>query len=232
MFFNNNIYESQGSSVSNFMHKVYAWMSLGLAITASIAFYIFKNPATIGPVLHNPWLLFGLILVQFLLVIALSAFVIKMSFPAALIMFAFYSATVGLTLSFIFEIYTATSIYTTFLVTSGMFLLTSIYGYLTKSDLSSIGSFAMMALFGLILTGFINIFLHSSTLDYIYSIVGVIVFTLLTAYDTQQIKMLARKLIFVEEKKGNIAILGALTLYLDFINLFLFLLRFTGKQKD
>ncbi|KKP35075.1 MAG: hypothetical protein UR26_C0009G0008 [candidate division TM6 bacterium GW2011_GWF2_32_72] len=219
-------------SVVNFIYKVYGWMSIGLAITAGISFYIFKNPAIAEPVLKNPWLLFGLIILQFVLVIALSGFVLKMSFPVAFMMFAFYAAMVGITLSFIFQVYTASSIYSTFLITSGMFAVTCLYGYFTKADLTSVGSFAFMALIGLILTGFVNIFLKSAMLDYVYSVAGVIIFTLLTAYDSQQIKALARKLMFTGEVRNKIAILGALTLYLDFINLFLFLLRFTGRRSE
>lgn len=223
--------DHDGSSVKNFMYKVYGWMAVGLAITAGIAFYVFKNPV-LAQAIQNSWLLIGLIIVQFALVIALSAFVLKMSYPVAFMMFAFYSAITGLTLSFVFQIYTETSIYSTFLVTSGMFAVTCLYGYFTKADLTSVGSFAFMALIGLILTGFINMFLQSAMLDYIYSIIGVIVFTLLTAYDSQQIKTMARKLMVSDETRNKIAILGALTLYLDFINLFLFLLRFTGNKKE
>ena len=232
MDFNEHSYEQGDNSIASFMYKVYGWMSIGLAITAGIAYYISKNPALAEPILKNMWLLVGLIILQFALVIALSAFVLRMSFPVAFMMFAFYSAITGITLSFIFQVYTQTSIYSTFLVTSGMFAATCLYGYFTNADLTKVGSFAFMALIGLVLTGFINMFLRSAMLDYIYSVVGVIVFTLLTAYDSQQIKMMARKLMFAGEEANKIAISGALTLYLDFINLFLFLLNFTGKRNE
>lgn len=225
-------YDQGGSSVANFMYKVYGWMAVGLAITAGIAFYVFKTPAVAEPILKNPWLLFGLIILQFALVIALSGFVLKMSFPMAFMMFAFYSAITGLTLSFVFQVYTESSIYSTFFVTAGMFAATCLYGYFTKADLTSVGSFAFMALIGLVLAGFINMFLQNAMFDYICSIIGVIVFTLLTAYDSQQIKTMARQLMVSDETRNKIAITGALILYLDFINLFLFLLRFTGSKKD
>ncbi|MFC1842253.1 Bax inhibitor-1/YccA family protein [Candidatus Dependentiae bacterium] len=225
-------YPREEYSAANFMYKVYGWMSLGLAVTAGVAFYIFKNPSLYAPIEKNPWLLIVLIILQLVLVIVLSAFILKLSFPVAFLLFLFYAFTVGVTFSFIFQVYIISSIYATFFVTSGMFAITCLYGYFTKADLTAMGSFAFMALIGLILTGLVNMFLQSAMLDYIYSAVGVIVFTLLTAYDSQKIKQMARRLMGSAQMRNKIAIMGALTLYLDFINLFLFLLRFMGKKEN
>jgi len=225
-------YEQRVSS-TGFMYKVYGWMSFALAITAAVAFYVSKNPAIYAPIKTNSWLLVGLFIFQLVLVIFISAAIMKISYTTAFIAFIIYAASVGLTLSFVFEIYTKSSIYATFLVTAGMFGVTCLYGYFTKSDLTSIGSFALMGLFGLILGGIVNIFLKSSGFDFVLSAVGVLIFTLLTAYDSQKIKQMAKGLMASQETRKKIAILGSLTLYLDFINLFLFMLRFMGQgRKD
>jgi len=217
-------------SLTDFMYKVYGWMSFALAITALVSYYVFKTEiysyfkASVG-------LMILLIVLQFALVIALSAFIMRMSYATAVLMFMVYAVSVGMTLSFIFEVYTPGSIYSTFLVASFMFVATALYGYFTKADLTSMGSFAFMALIGIIIASLVNIFLRSPMFDLIISIVGVFVFVLLTAYDTQKLKELGRRLIAPQMRK-KIAILGALTLYLDFINLFLFLLRLMGQQKE
>jgi len=225
-------YERQVSSPKNFIYKVYGWMSFALAVTALVAFYISKNPSIYAPFKTNPWLLVGLFIFQLILVIFISAAIMKISYFAALTAFIIYAASVGFTLSFIFEIYTDASIYTTFLVTAGMFGFTCLYGYLTKADLTSVGSFAFMGLIGLILGGLVNIFLKSSTFDFILSAAGVLVFTLLTAYDSQKIKQMAYKLLATPETRKKIAIVGALALYLDFINLFMYMLRFMGQSRE
>jgi len=225
-------YESRVSTSKDFMYKVYGWMSFALALTAGIAFYISKNPALYAPFEKNYLLLIGLFIFQLILVIVISAAIMRISFPVALGAFLIYAASVGITLSFIFKIYTEASIYTTFLVTAGMFGITCLYGYFTKADLTSVGSFAFMGLIGLILGGIVNIFLKSSGFDFFLSVVGVLVFTLLTAYDAQKIKQIANRFMASEETRKKIAILGALTLYLDFINLFLYLLRFFGQKRE
>lgn len=219
-------------SVSRFMHRVYAWMSFALAVTAGIAYYTFESQTLLKYLLVHPWAMVGLIVFQLLLVMGLAFFVMKMSLTAAVTAFVVYAATVGLTMASIFVVYTKTSIYATFLVTAGMFLVMALYGYFTKADLSALGSFMMMALVGLILGGLVNMFLQNSTFDYVLSGIGVIVFTLLTAYDTQKIKQLAQQLMVDSETRGKVAILGALTLYLDFINLFLYMLRFMGQRRE
>jgi len=222
---------SEGSAVSNFMYKVYGWMSFALAVTAGVSYYMFTTKNFFYYLMSHPWSLFGLIIFQFAMVIALSFFIMRMSVITAIIAFVLYAASVGLTMASIFFVYTNASIFATFLVTAGTFLVMALYGYFTKKDLSSWGSFLLMALLGIIIGMFVNMFLKSSSFDYFISAIGVLIFTLLTAYDTQKIKMLGSKLVD-QEVRSKIAILGALTLYLDFINLFLFLLRFMGNRRE
>jgi len=224
-------YPKQEAS-AGFMYKVYGWMSFALALTAFVAYYVYQTPAISTYFKTSYWLLIMLIIAQFALVIAISAFIMRMSYATAIVLFMLYAVSVGVFFSFIFETYTTASIYSTFLVTSLTFIITALYGYFTKADLTTMGSFAFMALIGIILASLVNWFLQSPMLDLIMSIVGVFVFILLTAYDTQKLKELGRRLMVAPETKKKIAILGALTLYLDFINLFLFLLRLMGQQKE
>jgi len=223
---------SQQEGHVGFMYKVYGYMSLALAVTASVAYAVFKTPAISAYVRSTPWLTIALIILQLVLVIVLSAVIMRLSFFTAFLLFMVYAMSVGVTFSFLFEVYTTSSIYATFLVTSLMFLITCLYGYFTKADLTSLGSFGFMALIGLIIGGVVNIFLRSSMFDFILSAFGVLVFTLLTAYDSQKIKELGYKLVASPATRAKVAIVGALTLYLDFINLFLYLLRFFGRSKD
>jgi len=174
----------------------------------------------------------GMIFLQLTLVIILAAFIMKLNPVTAVVLFIIYAISVGVTFSVLFSAYTESSIYATFLVTAGMFGVTCLYGYFTGADLTSLGSFGFMALIGLILGGFVNLFLRSPGFDFILSAAGVLVFTLLTAYDTQKIKMLGQRLMASPKTRDRIAILGALTLYLDFINLFLYMLRFMGRRRE
>jgi len=222
----------QREEATGFMYKIYGWMSFALAITALVAFYIHKTPVLSSYFKGSFWVLILLIILQFALVIAISAFILRMSYATAILLFMLYAISVGITFSFIFEVYTTASIYATFLVTALMFLVTCLYGYFTKADLTSWGSFGFMALIGIIIASFVNIFLKSTMFGFIMSIIGVFVFVLLTAYDTQKLKELGSRLVSAPEMKKKITILGALTLYLDFINLFLFLLRLMGQQKN
>ncbi len=219
-------------SVSRFMHRVYAWMSFALTVTAGISYYTFESKTLFLYLMTHTWAMIGLIIFQLALVMGLAFFIKRMSLTVAITAFVVYAASVGLTLASIFFVYTKTSIYATFLVTAGMFLVMALYGYFTKADLSAVGSYMMMALVGLILGGLVNMFLHNSMFDYILSGIGVVVFTLLTAYDTQKIKQIAQQLVADSETRGKVAILGALTLYLDFINLFLYMLRFMGQRQE
>lgn len=230
MYYNENIPAT--SSISSFLYKVYGWMGIGLSVTAATAYYLYSNTALFTAIFKNPLLLMGLFVIQIGLVIALSGFLNRMNFAVAVSTFIGYSVLTGITLSSIFYVYTFASIYVAFLIAAGMFAAMALYGYFTDADLTGIGSMARMALFGIIIAMIINIFLKSSSLDYIISLVGVALFTLLTAYDSQKIKQMGYAMIGHGEMVDKVAIIGALTLYLDFINLFLFLLRVMGKSRD
>lgn len=209
------------------VRQVYAWMGAGLLVTALVAFATATSPALFTAVVGNRLVFYGLMFGELGLVVALTAAINKLSAAAATLMFLAYSALNGVTLSIIFLAYTADSIASTFLVTAAMFGAMSAYGALTRRDLTSWGSFLFMGLVGVVIASLVNIFMRSDTVSWIVSGVGVIVFTGLTAYDTWKIKALA-----VGGATGRKpAILGALTLYLDFINLFLMLLRFLGRRR-
>lgn len=216
----------------NFMYKVYAWMSAALAITAGTAYYVASSSDLFQMLMGNSAIMIGLIVAQFALVLMLSFLLMRMSFIAALASFVVYSVLVGITLSSIFYVYTAGSIYVTFAVTAGTFGVMCVYGYFTKSDLTSIGNLSLMALIGMIIGGLVNLFLQSAAFDYALALIGVAVFTLLTAYDMQKIKQLGQTMVAERETMNKVAILGALTLYLDFLNLFLSLLRIMGNRRD
>lgn len=230
MYYNNN-YSASGTA-SSFMYKVYGWMAAGLAITAGTAFYVYTNTALFNAIFKHFYIIIGLFIAQLALVIALSGFVMRMSTAAATMAFIAYSVLTGVTLSSIFYAYTSSSIYLAFAVTAGMFGSMAIYGYVTKDDLTGVGSIARMGLFGIIIALLVNLFVKSAAADYIISLIGVGVFTLLTAYDSQKIKQLGSALVGQGEVVNKVAIVGALTLYLDFINLFLFLLRVMGKNRQ
>jgi len=230
MFF----YDQQGAAPateSNFMYKVYGWMCAALAVTAVTSFIVVSSPAVMGFV-FKPAVLLGLMIGSFALVIALSSMIRKLSFAAACMMFFVYAVVLGMMLATIFLVYTEGSIYSTFIVTSGMFGTMAIYGAFTRSDLTTVGNYAIMALWGLILSMIVNIFLQSQQFDFVISLAGVGIFVLLTAVDAQKIKALGQQLIADRQTMDKVALLCALTLYLDFINLFLFLLRLMGQRKD
>jgi FtsH-binding integral membrane protein len=203
-----------------------------LAITAGTAYYVASVPAIFNYMYTHSFLVIGLMIVQLGLVFVISMFINRMSFMTALVLFLLYAATLGVTLSSIFYVYTEGSILSTFLTTACMFGAMSAYGYFTKADLTSMGNMSMMVLFGLIIAMVVNMFLKSAQFDYILSGIGVVIFVLLTAYDTQKIKQFARPMLVEHEMIGKVTLLGALMLYLDFINLFLFLLRFMGNRRE
>lgn len=209
------------------IRQVYAWMGAGLAITAFMALVTLSSPALLNAVIGNRLLFFGLMIGELALVFTLSGAINRMSAATATLIFMAYSALNGVTLSIVALVYTADSIASTFVVTAGMFGAMSVYGYVTKRDLTSWGSFLFMGLIGVVIASVVNIFLANSTVAWVLSGAGVIVFTGLTAYDTWKIKEMSAQ--GTEGRKP--AILGALTLYLDFINLFLMLLRFTGNRR-
>jgi FtsH-binding integral membrane protein len=220
------------ASVRSFLYNVYGLMSAALVVTAGTAYYVSQTPAIYSALLSHTWGLILIFVAQIALVIALQSLLQRISFATALLLFMLFAISIGLTTSVIFLIYTDASIFKTFLITAGMFGIMSAYGYLTRSDLTTAGNIAFMALIGLVIAGIVNIFLKSSQFDLVISAVGVLVFTVLTAYDTQKLKELAQHLFADRETVAKVSVIGALTLYLDFINLFLFLLRFMGKKRD
>src|SRR3990172_12018591 len=223
MFSNGYEFEQR---VSSFMAGVYGWMSCGLAITAGVSYYVASVPAIFTYIYTHPGILIGLFVAQLAFVFALTLFLNRMTFITALVLFLLYATTLGITLSSIFYVYTEGSIISTFLTAACMFGVMSFYGYVTKADLTTVGNMSFMVLIGLVIGMLINMFLKSAQFDYILSGVGVVLFVLLTAYYTQRIKQLARSMLVDQELIGKVTLLGALTLYLDFINLFFFFLLF------
>ncbi len=222
-------------SVNAFVRSVYNWMCMGLAITGLIAWYVSGNTAFVDMIKRgNMGLFFILMIAELGLVVAISGFISKMKASTATALFILYSGLNGFTMSFIFLAYTASSIASTFFICALTFLACSVYGWTTKKDLTSIGSFMFMGLIGIIIASVVNMFIHSSALYYGISYIGVVVFVGLTAYDTQKIKdmALAQPAGLDGEVVRKGAILGALSLYLDFINLFLMLLRIFGNRRN
>lgn len=217
--------------VNTLMYKVYGWMFAGLAISAITAYYTATNAMLTKFVYGNPFVIFILIFVELFLVIGLVAAIQKMSSGTALLMFLVYSALNGLTLSSIFFVYDIGAIALAFVCASAMFGAMSIYGYFTKRDLTSWGPLLFMSLIGILVAMLINIFLRNSAVDYAISIVGVLVFTGLAAYDNQKIKQMLSSSNADEQTLDKMAIISALNLYLDFINLFLMLLRIFSRSR-
>lgn len=214
------------------MRKVYVWMTLALVITGVTAYGVATSPAMINAIFSNQMLFWGLIIAEFGLVMAISAGINKFSITTATLLFVLYSVINGATLSVIFLAFTMSSIANVFFITAGTFAVMAFIGYTTKKDLSGLGKMLFMALIGLIIATLVNvIFIKSSGLDLIVSYVGVLIFVGLTAYDTQKIKQMLVGADSSGETYQKIALLGALTLYLDFINLFLYLLRIFGKRE-
>ena len=214
------------------MRKVYLWMSLALVITGFTAYYVATTPALIGAIITNQILFWGLVIGELALVFGLSAAINKLSLTTATLMFVVYAVINGLTLSFIFLVYTASSITSVFFITAGTFAVMAFFGYFTKTDLSSLGKILMMALIGIIIATIVNIFTKSEGLAMILNYLGVLVFVGLTAYDSQKIKQMLMMAPDTGEVAQKVALLGALSLYLDFINLFLYLLRIFGSRRD
>lgn len=214
-----------------FMSKVYTWMSGGLAITGLIAMWIASNESLVYTIVTNKLLFYGLIIGEVLLVMYFMSMINRLSAQTAGIIFTGYAVLNGITLSVVFLAYTSASIATTFFVTAGTFAIMSIYGYYTKKDLTSWGNLLFMALIGVILASVVNFFMQSEMLYWIVTYVGVFVFVGLIAYDTQKIKAMSTASEIGSEAESKGAIVGALMLYLDFINLFLLLLRFFGDRR-
>ena len=217
---------------STLLQQVYGWMAGGLALTGLIAWWVSQSEAMINLVFGNRAVFFGLIILELGLVFGLSWGLTRMSATLATSAFLLYAAVNGITMAAIFLVYTGESIGSTFLVTGGTFAAMSMYGYTTKRDLSSWGNLLFMALIGLIIASVVNIFLQSDALGWVVTYAGVLIFVGLTAYDTQKIKKLSARIDPRDtETFQKAVVMGALQLYLDFINLFLYLLRILGKRR-
>lgn len=212
------------------MRKVYLWMALAMVITGLTSYYV-ASSSLIELIYANQFLFWGLLIGEFALVIGLSAAIDKLSLPIATLMFVLYSVVNGATLSFIFLLYTATSIVSVFFITAVTFSVMAVYGYFTKKDLTSLGRLLFMGLVGIIIASLVNIFVQSSGMSLIVSYIGVLVFVGLIAYDSQKIKTMLMQAPDASESMQKLALLGALSLYLDFINLFLHLLRILGSRR-
>ncbi len=231
--FYNQVEERAQSSALSFpalMSKVYLWMTLALVVTGMTAYYVASTPAILYAIVSNQIAFWGLFIGELVLVFVLSSRIMSLSFVTASLMFVIYSIMNGVFFSFILLAYTEQSIATTFLITAGTFGAMSLFGFVTKRDLSAMGRILFMLLIGLIIATVVNIFMKAEGLTLILNYAGVVIFVGLTAYDTQSIKQMLQE---HGDKEGaeKIALLGSLSLYLDFINLFIYLLRFFGESR-
>ena len=220
---------ADASYVSRVMKRVYLKMFFAMIVTALASFVCLNVPAVLYALASHPWLYFGLLIAEVVLVMVLAGALQKLSTVAATLLFYAYSILNGVVLSVILLQYTAASVFSTFVITAAVFGTMTVYGYVTKSDLSRVGNFLFMALIGLIICTIVNIFLKSSTMEWVISFAGVVIFIGLTAWDTQKIKQMAA--LTDGSQAGKLATIGALSLYLDFVNLFLYLLRFFGNRE-
>lgn len=218
-------------SERSFLSQVYLWMAMGLALTGFVSGWMALNPSVVIAFARNMGLFIVLALVQLGIVFWLSSQILRLSVMTATIGFSIYATLNGILFSTIFLAYTAASIASTFFATAGMFGLVSVYGFVTRRDLTSIGSLAFMGLIGVILASVVNWFFRSPALDAMITYVGIAVFIGLTAYDTQKLKQIHRQGFSSGDLRAKMALLGALKLYLDFINLFLLLLRLMGRRR-
>ena len=214
------------------MRKVFVWMTLALAITGLTAYGVATSPTILSLIFSSKVTFFGLIIAEFALVFAISGAINRLSLSTATLLFILYSVINGATLSTIFFAFSVATIGKVFFITAGTFGAMALVGYTTKTDLTSIGKLLFMALLGIIIASVVNMFVGSSGLDLILSYVGVLVFVGLTAYDTQKIKQMCQTAPDAGESAQKLAMIGALSLYLDFINLFLYLLRIFGNNRD
>ena len=220
---------ADASYVSRIMKRVYLKMFLAMIVTAVTSFVCMNVPAVFVTLMSNSGLYFGLLIAEVVLVFVLAGALNKLSSPVASLIFYVYSILNGVVLSAILAAYTASSVFSTFVITAAVFGTMTVYGYVTKSDLSRVGTFLFMALIGLLICTIVNIFMKSSTMEWIISFAGVVIFIGLTAWDTQKIKQMAA--MTDGSQAGKLATIGALSLYLDFVNLFLYLLRFFGNRE-
>jgi len=216
--------------INDFLRGVYGWMGAGLAVTAATAWMVASSPSLVYAIASNRLLFWGLAIAQLGIVVVLSARVHRLAPATAAMLFVAYSVLTGVTMSFVLLAFTGQSVASTFVVAAGMFGALALYGTSTRRDLTGVGSLAFMGLIGVVLASIVGIFWHSEALQFVISFIGVIVFTGLTAYDAQRLKAMATAL--PQGGVGSYQIVGALALYLDFINLFLFLLRFMGNRRN
>lgn len=212
-----------------FLSAVYGWMAVGLVITAATAWWVAASPTVMGAILANRALLWGLMIAQLVIVFVLSANVQQLTAATASLLFVVYAALTGATLSVVLLAFTGESIATTFLVTAGMFGALATYGTITKRSLAGLGQFLFMGLVGVVIASVVGIFWHNDAFQFILSLIGIVIFSGLAVYDAQRLKLMA---LATPSGQSAYAISGALALYLDFTNLFLFLLRFTGNRRD
>ena len=213
------------------MRKVYVWMSLALIITGITAYGVASSPGLITAFYTNQMLMWGVVIAEFALVFALSAALNRLSLSVATLLFVVYSVLNGVMFSSIFLVYTMSSVANVFFITAGTFAAMAAYGYFTKSNLTTLSKYLFMALIGFVIATVVNIFVGSSMLSLVISYAGVLIFVGLTAYDSQKIKQMLAQQVDADETAQKIALFGALTLYLDFINLFLYLLRLLGNRR-
>lgn len=234
-FVNQSSEQTQTMS-KTFMSSVFSWMFAALAITSVVAYY-FGNSMELLSLLVDPQagklnvMGYAVMFAPFIFILVMSFGFNRISYPVLLFLFLLYSAVMGMSLSFIFLAYTASSIFTTFISASAMFGVMAIAGYTTKTDLTKFGSIMMMGLVGIVIASLVNWFVHSDTMSYIISFIGVLVFTGLTAYDVQKLKNIGAGVELGTASAGKLVIMGALNLYLDFINLFIMLLRLFGDRR-
>lgn len=214
------------------MRKVYVWMAMALCITGLTAYGVASSPNLLLTLYSHHWLIIGLLFAELALVFAISGAINRLSLTTATLLFILYSALTGVTFSSIFVVYTMSSIGKVFFITAGTFAAMAFVGYTTRRDLSKMGGILFMALIGLIIATVVNLFIKSSGLDLVLSYIGVLVFVGLTAWDTQKIKVMLAQQYDMSETSQKLALLGALELYLDFINLFLYMLRIFGSRNE
>jgi uncharacterized protein len=219
-----------GDQASAFLSAVYGWMCAGLLITAATAWFVAASPAIIATITRNGVVFWSLAIAQFGIVLVLSARVQQLASSTAALLFVVYSALTGATMAFVLLAFTGQSVAATFLGTAGMFGGLAIYGTITKRSLSAFGQFLFMGLLGLVLASIVGLFWHNGAFQFVLAFIGILVFSGLVAYDAQRLKTMALQT--PAGQASSYAIVGALALYLDFTNLFLFLLRFTGNRRE
>jgi uncharacterized protein len=216
------------ADLAAFFTQTYRWMAVGLAVTGFVAYFVAQSPTAVATIVGNRGIFFVLMIAELGVVFAFSRMAARVSAASAMAMYLGYAFLNGLTFSVLFLLYTQQSIGQVFFVTAGSFAGLSVYGMVTKRDLSPIGRFMMMGLIGLVIAWVVSFFFQTPAMLFVMSCVGVLVFAGLTAYDTQKLKEIYR----LQGRSGNLALQGALTLYLDFINLFIYLLRLFGNRRD